>query len=101
MASLKNSTCAIKQKGKKDRKYPIEEQTAFLSFFSDGFPDGSVSKESACNAGGTGGAGLILESGRSPGGGQATHSVFLPGESHGQRSLAGYHPKGFKRVRHD
>ena len=22
--------------------------------------------------------------------------VFLPGESHGQRSLAGYHPKGCK-----
>ena len=24
--------------------------------------------------------------------GMATHSVFLPGESHGQRSLAGYCP---------
>ena len=29
----------------------------------------------------------------------ATHSVFLPGESHGQRSLAGYSPWGC-RVRH-
>ena len=28
--------------------------------------------------------------------GMATHSVFLPGESHGQRSLAGYHPWGRK-----
>ena len=28
--------------------------------------------------------------GRSPGGGNATTPVFLPGESHGQRSLAGY-----------
>ena len=27
--------------------------------------------------------------------------VFLPGESHGQRSLAGYSPWGHKRVRHD
>ena len=27
-------------------------------------------------------------------GGTATHSVFLPGESHGQRSLAGYSPWG-------
>ena len=27
--------------------------------------------------------------------------VFLPGESHGQRSLVGYSPWGHKRVRHD
>ena len=27
--------------------------------------------------------------------------VFLPGKSHGQRSLAGYGPDGYKRVRHD
>jgi len=27
--------------------------------------------------------------------------VFLPGESHGQRSLVGYSPRGHKRVRHD
>ena len=27
--------------------------------------------------------------------------VFLPGKSHGQRSLAGYSPWGHKRVRHD
>ena len=26
----------------------------------------------------------------------ATHSVFLPGLSHGQRRLAGYHPWGRK-----
>ena len=36
--------------------------------------------------------GLIPGSGRSPGGGMATHSIFLPGESHGQRSLVGYSP---------
>ena len=28
----------------------------------------------------------------------ATHSVFLPGESHGQRSLAGYSPWGHKQL---
>ena len=28
-------------------------------------------------------------------------SVFLPGESHGQRSFVGYSPWGLKRVRHD
>ena len=27
--------------------------------------------------------------------------VFLPGESHGQRSMVGYSPWGCKRVRHD
>ena len=28
-------------------------------------------------------------------------AVFLPGKFHGQRSLAGYSPRGGKRVRHD
>ena len=28
--------------------------------------------------------------------GMATHSSFLPGEAHGQRSLVGYSPKGRK-----
>ena len=27
--------------------------------------------------------------------------VFLPGKSHGQRSLVGYSPKGHKRAGHD
>ena len=31
---------------------------------------------------------------------QAT-PVFLPGESHGQRSLTGYGPLGLQTVRHD
>ena len=35
-----------------------------------GFPGGSVSKESTCNAGDTGDAGSIPGSGRSPGGGR-------------------------------
>ena len=28
-------------------------------------------------------------------------SIFLPGKSHGQRSLVGYNPWGLRRVRHD
>ena len=40
-----------------------------------------------------GDAGLILGSGRSPGG-MATTPVFLSGESHGQRSLEGYRVHG-------
>ena len=36
---------------------------------------------------------LISGWGRSPGGGQGqSTSVFLPGESHGNRSLTGYNP---------
>ena len=27
--------------------------------------------------------------------------VLLPGKSYGQRSLAGYSPRGLRRVRHD
>ena len=45
-------------------------------------------KESACNPGDMG---LIPGSARSPGGGH-DNPVFLPGESHGQRSLEGYSP---------
>ena len=43
----------------------------------------------ACNAEDPG---SIPGSGRSPGGGHGDPLVFLPGESHGQRSLAGYSP---------
>ena len=30
-----------------------------------------------------------------------THSVFLPGKFHGQRSLVGYSSWGLRRVRHE
>ena len=56
-----------------------------------GFPGGSDGKESACNAG---------DSGLIPGGKipwrkvRQPTPVFLPGESHGQRSTAGYSPQG-------
>ena len=30
--------------------------------------------------------------------GLVTYSVFLPGESHGQRSLAGYDPQDHKKL---
>ena len=54
------------------------------------FLGGSDSKESACNAGDTG---SVPGWGRGPERRkwQAT-PVLLPGESHGQRSLAGYSP---------
>ena len=39
--------------------------------------------------------GLVPRSGKSPGGGQPT-PIFLPGKFHGQRSLMGYSPWGYK-----
>ena len=45
---------------------------------------------------------LIPGWGRSPGGGMATHPIFLPRESHGQKSLSGYNqPMGLQRVGHN
>ena len=58
-----------------------------------GFHGGSDSKESACSSGDLG---LIPWLGRSPGEERLPTLLFLPGESHGQRSLA-----GLQRVRHN
>ena len=54
------------------------------------FPRGSVGKESTNKPGDAEDMCSIPGSGRSPGRGQPT-PVFMPGESNGQRSLAGYH----------
>ena len=61
-----------------------------------GFPGGLDCKEFTCNSGDPG---LIPGLGRSfwRREGQPT-PVFLPGESHGRRSLAGYSPWGFKEL---
>ena len=60
-----------------------------------GFPSGPDDKTSACDAGDPGQAQPLgqedpLEKG------MATHFSILPGESQGQRSLAGYSPWGCK-----
>ena len=61
-----------------------------------GFPGGLEVKASAWNAGDPG---LIPGSGRSPGEGKWQPTpVFLPGESHGGRSLVGYSPWGLKEL---
>ena len=58
-----------------------------------GFPGGSDGKESACNVG----SGFILCIGKIPLRREWLPTpVFLPGEFHGQRSLAGYSPWGRK-----
>ena len=59
-----------------------------------GFPVDSDSKESACNARDLG---LTPQSGRYPGKGSDNPLQYsCLGESHGQRSLAGYSPWGCK-----
>ena len=72
---------------------------ALLCIHNWGFPGGSVVKNVPANAADTGGAGLIPGPGRSPGEGKWQPTpVFLPGESHGQRSLVGYGPWDCKTV---
>ena len=58
------------------------------------FPGGSDYKESACVARDLG---LLLELGRSPGEGNG-YPVLLPGEFHGQVSLADYSPWSRKEL---
>ena len=61
-----------------------------------GFPGGSDSKESTCNAGDLG---SILGLGRSPGGGNGNPLQYSCLENlHRQRSLAGYSPCGRKEL---
>ena len=62
-----------------------------------GFSRGASGKNLPDNAADLKAVGLILRLGRSLGGGHALPTPkFLPGEFHGQRSLAGYNPQGFK-----
>ena len=64
-----------------------------------GFPGGSVGKESTCNAGDIGDIGSIPGLGRFPWRrAWQPNPVFLPGESYGQRSLAGYSPSSRKET---
>ena len=62
-----------------------------------GYTDGWAGKESTCSAGDTGNGGLILGSGRPPGGGKWQPTpIFLPDKAHGQSSLVGYSAWGHK-----
>ena len=86
---------------------PISKEVILLCFqilfqyhLSWGFPGGSVVKNPPANAGdAVRRRGLNLWVGKIPWRteGQPT-SVFLPGESHGQRSLVGYSPWGSKEL---
>ena len=58
-----------------------------------GFPGGSVVKNLPARAGDAGDVGSIARSGKIPWRSKwQSTPVFLPGESHGQRSLVGYSP---------
>ena len=69
------------------------EQIFFLLATMLGFPGGASGKETSYHAGDIRDVGSIPGSGRSPGGGHGNQlQSFLPGESHTERSLGGYHP---------
>jgi len=57
-----------------------------------GFPGGSVGEEPACKCRRCQRCGFDCRVGNIPWRAQQPTPVFLPGESHGQRSLAGYSP---------
>ena len=64
-----------------------------------GFPDGSVVKNPPANAGDSGDMGSIAGSGKIPWRRKwQAIAIFLPAESHGQRSLAGHSPWGCKEL---
>ena len=69
-----------------------------FSLQAPGFPGGASGKEPACQCRGHGRLGSDLWVGKTPWrrAWQPT-PVFLPGEAHGQRSLAGYSPWGHKQ----
>ena len=65
-------------------------------FIFKGFPGGSDGKESACIAGDPGSVPWV---GKNPWRRKwQPIPMFVPGKSHGQRSLEGYHPWGHKEL---
>ena len=66
-----------------------------------GFPGGSVGKESACNAGDTGDAGLTPGLGRSPGKGQYSPLQYSSWRISRTEKPDGLQALGLQRVGHD
>ena len=80
--------------GRKESDKTEQLSLLLLPWCLMGFPGGSDGKESACNAGDLG---SVPGLGRSPGEGNVFSTpVFLPGKSHGQRSLEGFNSWGHK-----
>ena len=81
-----------KQQHRKQSKYLLIHNT-YITIHPN-LPGGSDGKGSACNAGDLGSVPGLR---RSPGEGNCLPTpIFLPGESHGQRTLVGYSPWGHK-----
>ena len=75
----------------------VKEKNLLWSLFILGFPGGSVVKNLSANAGKSQRHRLDPWVGKMPWRRKWQPTpVFLPGESHGQRSLAGYSPSGHK-----
>ena len=73
----------------------------YLSIQALGVPQWFSGKESACSAGATGDVGLIPGSGRSPGGGMATHPSILAWRIPWTEKSGGLQSIGSQRVGHD
>ena len=72
--------------------------STYFQEFETSFPGGSVVENLPANAGGTR-RGFDPWVGKIPWRRERQPTlVFLPGESHGQRSLAGYSPQGFQEL---
>ena len=72
---------------------PLENRGSNSTYFMDmAFQMVLVIENMPANVGDIREAASIPGLGRFPGGGHGNPLIFLPGESHGQRSLAGYSP---------
>ena len=106
MAEMKQTDNPNKNKHQNQWADASPLPTKELLLNAGGFPGGADGEESACSAEDPG---SIPGSGRSPGEGNGNppqsdmterqqQPVFLPGESHGQRSLLGYGPWSSKET---
>ena len=75
--------------------FSVGHNSRFSIGIAQGFPGGSDNKESACNAGDPGSTWVRKIPWRRK---WKPTPVLLPGEFHGQRSLAGYSPRGCREL---
>ena len=77
----------------------LKRLSSSCSILLIGFPGGTSVKNLPSNAGDIRDGDLIPSLGRSPGGGHGNpHPAFMPGEFHGQKSLAGHSSWGCKEL---
>ena len=80
------------------RRKPEGWEICILTTDSWAFQVVLVVKNPSTSAGNIRDTGLIPELGSSPGGEYGNPLQYLPGESHGQRNLVGYSPKGYREL---